>query len=60
MNITEFARLGGKSRWKGKTKKQRKEAMRNVALARWKKAKKALLDKDIHRNADTALANKHA
>lgn len=30
MDITDFARLGGKARWKGKTKKQRSEAMKKV------------------------------
>ena len=27
MNVKEFATMGGKARWKGTTKKQRKEAM---------------------------------
>lgn len=31
---------GGKARWKGTTKKQRSEAGRKAALARWKKAKR--------------------
>jgi hypothetical protein len=30
MNLEEFARLGGKARWKGTTKKQRSEAMKKV------------------------------
>ena len=31
---------GGKARWKGTTKKERSEAARKAALARWKKKKK--------------------
>lgn len=31
MDITEFARLGGKARWKGTTKKQRSQAMSELA-----------------------------
>lgn len=31
MTITDFARLGGKARWKGKTKKQRSDAMKKLA-----------------------------
>ena len=30
MTVKEFARLGGKTRWKGKTKKERSEAMKKI------------------------------
>jgi hypothetical protein len=41
MTITEMARMGGKATAKKRTAKQRKEAARNAAKARWaRKAKK--------------------
>jgi hypothetical protein len=40
MNITQFARLGGKARWKGKSKKERSEAMKK--LVRMRKTRKVV------------------
>lgn len=37
--ITRHARRAGKARWKGTTKAQRSEAMRQAVLARWSKRK---------------------
>lgn len=36
--ITRHARQAGKARWKGTTKAQRSEAMRQAVLARWSNA----------------------
>lgn len=44
MNITEFARLGGKARWKGLSKKQRSEAMKKVRKSGIKVIHKQALD----------------
>ena len=41
LTLKQFARKGGFARWKGKTKKERKELMKKV----WG-AKKALQDKE--------------
>lgn len=37
MDIKEFARMGGKARWKGKTAKEKKEAMKKVTDIRLKR-----------------------
>lgn len=37
--VKTLASLGGKARWKGTTKAQRSEAMRQAVLARWSKRK---------------------
>lgn len=37
MNVTEMASLGGKARWKGKTKKERSEHAKRMVEAREKK-----------------------
>jgi len=34
MTVTDFARLGGKARWKGKSKEERSAAMKLVAKGR--------------------------
>lgn len=36
ITLKQAGALGGTKRWKGKTKKERSEAMRLVALARYK------------------------
>jgi hypothetical protein len=35
MTSSEMGKKGGKSRWRGKTAKQRSDEMRRVARARW-------------------------
>jgi hypothetical protein len=37
LTVEQAGRLGGKKRWSGKTKKQKSDVMREVALARWSK-----------------------
>lgn len=37
MNVSEMASLGGKARWKNKTKKERKEHAQRMVAARKKK-----------------------
>lgn len=41
ITLKQAGALGGTKRWKGKTKKERSEAMREVALARYHKAELA-------------------
>lgn len=40
LTVKEFASLGGKARWKGKTKKQKSLEMQRVSKARLTKKKK--------------------
>lgn len=42
MNITDFARLGGKASWNGVSKEERSKRMRKLASKRWKKARKVI------------------
>jgi hypothetical protein len=41
----QAGKLGGKARWKGKTKKQRSEEMSRVAKLMWVKLKAGNIDK---------------
>jgi len=54
MNVSQFASLGGKARWKGKTKKQRSVEMTRIGKFR-KKAK----NKGKKLSTDTSLHDKH-
>lgn len=53
MTISEFASLGGRARWKGKTKKEKSEMMKELANKRHKPlspdASKTALDEQARR-----------
>ena len=41
LTITEFAAMGGKARWKGTTKEERRKKMSELAHLSWEKRKGA-------------------
>lgn len=46
LTITQFASLGGKARWKGKSKKARSEAMKAVRAKSYPQASTKALDNE--------------
>lgn len=59
MNITDFARLGAKARWKGVSKKERSRIMREVSLKRLDKngklkRKRKVWITSLHDNKESA------